>query len=654
MDGIIDITNASEADATKSEDMAIDEAGGDLPIVKHRSGFSDNVSDNMCTIYGGTRLAADELRILFLQPAGEETEDINCRLVTISPRTKPAYEALSYTWGENIDRRIIYVNGQPFTITTNLYVALRYLRKTEEARILWIDAICIDQSSVSEKTHQVGMMRDIYRNASEVLMWLEESDGDIRKAMAFLKERKRFQLLTEDELDPVRPGLIKLFERPWWSRIWVVQEFLVATKPPLLGCGHDWLPWEDVEVGMMNLKRQQIPGANAESYLKNPMAFRDLGFMSSPTAKAGYNVEAVRDAWSTRKQSWSLEHLLAATYSRNTTQPHDKVFSLLGLTPGYVMEEVPIDYDRPYTDSYQRAMLYILRRNMGFLINAMHRPKADDIPSWCVDFLTPDWSNYATTCGWYRSMGTGTEDPESHPQFMVLHSPSQSTIEVLGTFMGCIDYVHVSKCAPPNLTPSEKARYSGIYKTERPDAELQKFLHRQYDRLVEDFNNFYELAQASLVNCFSPDEVLEIFSSGIRQDLYLGELAMYRRELLTYNYPALHERAQADFERYGHSLSYRRLGLIAAILENLIDKTLFSMDSGNLGQAATAVDTIMKGDMVCFIEGCHVPVILRWYASKAAYKIITFSWIPFPGISYPEQEEMYRSMDEHSQTIKLC
>ncbi|KAI4179077.1 MAG: hypothetical protein L6R41_008049 [Letrouitia leprolyta] len=195
---------------------------------------------------------------------------------------------------------------------------------------------------------------------------------------------------------------------------------------------------------------------------------------------------------------------------------------------------------------------------------------------------------------------------------MVLYDPPQGTIEVLGTFMGCIDYVHASKCAPSNLAQSEKERYLEHYRTERPDSEQQKFLHRQYDRLVEDINTFYNLAQTSLENLFSPDEVLEIFCSGIRPDMYSGELALYRRELLTYDYPALHKKAQADLERYGDSLGYRRLELISAILHNLIDKALFSIDSGNLGQAATAVDMIMKGDMMAPKLGglcnCHLLV----------------------------------------------
>ncbi|KAL8836809.1 MAG: hypothetical protein Q9170_002770 [Blastenia crenularia] len=627
-DGTFNPVKPTEVDATSMDDTASDESCDEISWMENGDVLGHRASINTHMVYKDLELAAEEFRVLSLQPAGKKTDDIHCLLANDDSKTKPVYEALSYTWGDTKERRAIFVNGQPFPVTPNLFMALKNLRRAEGSRILWVDAICIDQDSLSEKTHQVGMMRDIYRDAAQVLMWLGESDQDIHIAMTFLKKRRMFQLLTEDELDPFRPGLAKLFEQPWWSRIWVVQEILVATKPPLLGCGRRWLSWEDLETGVMNLMRQQIPGAGAESYLKNPMAFYDLGFISSALTNGTHDLQATRNSWSTRKQWWSLEDLLTATCNRNTTQPHDKIFSLLGLTLSSVSDEVPIDYDQPVTETYQKAMLHVLRLNMGFLVNAMHRPKAKGIPSWCVDFLTPDWSGYARACGWYRSFGNGSEDSKRRPHLTILHNLSQGTIKVLGNPIGYIDYVHFSKCAPPNLTDVDKSTYSKNYEAEHPNAEQRKFLHRQYNRLVDDIKAFCINVQTSLENQFSTDEVLDLFSSGIRADLYHGELSLYRKEIFSYDYLALEKRAQAEFKKYGDTLAYRRLKLVAAIGRNLIDKTLFSTDSGYLGQAATAFDTIMKGDMVYMIQGCHVPVILRPRQDSASYTIVTFSWIP--------------------------
>ncbi|KAL8948148.1 MAG: hypothetical protein Q9222_005636 [Ikaeria aurantiellina] len=264
---------------------------------------------------------------------------------------------------------------------------------------------------------------------------------------------------------------------------------------------------------------------------------------------------------------------------------------------------------------------------MDFLVNAMHRPKANGIPSWCVDFLTPDWSRYAWNCGWYLSVAKNTESNERKPPSTVSYDVSQGSIEVLATCLGCVDHVHASKCAPSNLSESEKTRYFENYRAEHPDAEQRKFQHRQFDRLVEDIKTFRDVGQTFLKNPFSTNEVLENFCLGIRQDLYQEELSLYRNELLSYDYLALVRRAEANSERHGANLAYRRLKLIAAICANLIDKTLFSIDSGYLGQAATAVDTIMKGDKVFIIHGCQVPVVLRRRQDSAACTVVTFSWI---------------------------
>jgi hypothetical protein len=84
------------------------------------------------------------------------------------------YEALSYTWGTKEKTKQIILNGERFMVTENLHSALHYLRFKNEDRILWIDAICIDQSHIAERNHQVGHMASIYRDADRVLFWLGE------------------------------------------------------------------------------------------------------------------------------------------------------------------------------------------------------------------------------------------------------------------------------------------------------------------------------------------------------------------------------------------------------------------------------------------------------------------------------------------------
>jgi hypothetical protein len=64
-------------------------------------------------------------------------------------------------------------------VTKNCKLALCYLRKEESGRVLWVDAICINQKDDKERGHQVGMMRDVYSKATEVLIWLGEASKDL-------------------------------------------------------------------------------------------------------------------------------------------------------------------------------------------------------------------------------------------------------------------------------------------------------------------------------------------------------------------------------------------------------------------------------------------------------------------------------------------
>jgi hypothetical protein len=63
----------------------------------------------------------------------------------------PEYEALSYSWGYPTHNDEIEIDGQHFPVTENLRLALQHLRRKNEARILWVDAICINQMDMYEK-----------------------------------------------------------------------------------------------------------------------------------------------------------------------------------------------------------------------------------------------------------------------------------------------------------------------------------------------------------------------------------------------------------------------------------------------------------------------------------------------------------------------
>ncbi|KAF1836320.1 heterokaryon incompatibility, partial [Decorospora gaudefroyi] len=160
-----------------------------------------------------------EVRLLSLLP-GRYDDDIQCRLVHSKLLENTNFEALSYTWGDsNLKLRSVILNGIRFPVTPNLWDALATFRSETVDRVLWIDALCINQSDNDEKSVQIQLMREIYRSTSQVLIWLGEASSDSALAMDFIKEIPRIDLENGREVEWL--ALERLFRRPWWTRSWV-------------------------------------------------------------------------------------------------------------------------------------------------------------------------------------------------------------------------------------------------------------------------------------------------------------------------------------------------------------------------------------------------------------------------------------------------
>lgn len=115
------------------------------------------------------------IRLLRLLPGKPEDSKIRCQLYRCSLLDAAGhYKALSYVWGSDVpkDEQSVYCNGVRVPVTLNLYSALHSLRNATNVMTIWVDSLCIDQSNERERTRQVRMMREIYSNSQEVVIWL--------------------------------------------------------------------------------------------------------------------------------------------------------------------------------------------------------------------------------------------------------------------------------------------------------------------------------------------------------------------------------------------------------------------------------------------------------------------------------------------------
>jgi hypothetical protein len=167
------------------------------------------------------------------------------------------YEALSWCWGKEVKDRAIKIKERGkyyrLAVTRDLTLALKYLRHPHKERILWIDALCINQENHEERNHQVQMMSLIYSGAKQACIWLGEDTNDSTTAIGFIHEimkLENFDAISEKKENASKwQSLLLLMQRPWFSRRWVVQEIALARSATIY-CGNDKIPWTNFAVAV--------------------------------------------------------------------------------------------------------------------------------------------------------------------------------------------------------------------------------------------------------------------------------------------------------------------------------------------------------------------------------------------------------------------
>jgi len=170
----------------------------------------------------------NNIRLLRLKPSANESTErtkLRCELFEYSlqdlGKGTHLYEALSYTWGGEEKPYSITIKEQDLQVTTNLYAALMRLRDRSFERIIWIDAICIDQKNLEEQGQQVQLMAMIYSKAHRVLVWLGETADDVEGALEGIQYAANEESTERSNEKMNEQAIFKLLQRPWFQRIWV-------------------------------------------------------------------------------------------------------------------------------------------------------------------------------------------------------------------------------------------------------------------------------------------------------------------------------------------------------------------------------------------------------------------------------------------------
>ncbi|KAF7536975.1 hypothetical protein G7054_g4080 [Neopestalotiopsis clavispora] len=374
-----------------------------------------------------------QIRLLTLLPAGKFTEDLQIILSHAQlSRPQPAntshepalvqgealdiadhsFTALSYVWGSTENPSQVVVRGQSddriISVTRNLDIALRHLRSNETERVLWVDAICINQGNLAERSSQVCLMSRIYNRAREVLIWLgqEQDDGDF--ALSLLgtwgsKVEVDFQALTmapaqevvgsdthwanpnhEETLDERESlALSRLIHREWFERLWVRQEALTAT-PTTVRCGNTEYSTHTLKKAIFMLYTSGIlihlPADERPKFQERWRMIYELIVSFATTL--------------------SLDKLRFGLRGLKWGDPLDAIYATLNLlTPSEPTLGIVPDYTLSPATVFQDVATRRLNRagNLSFLASCELASKSiPELPTW-----VPDWSSQIETNSLY-------------------------------------------------------------------------------------------------------------------------------------------------------------------------------------------------------------------------------------------------------------
>ncbi|PQE06066.1 heterokaryon incompatibility protein [Rutstroemia sp. NJR-2017a BBW] len=349
------------------------------------------------------------VRLLKLLP-GDEGHPIRCSLgvVDLASPDMEAYEALSYVWGPSDSSSSIVVNDQPFRVSSLLFQALVHLRDKKTPRALWIDALCVNQNDLVERSSQVLYMHQIYSSATGVIVWLGED-----QPWGLTHTLSRIDSQENDALTPtVHFGITRvtsnLLSRPWWTRVWIVQEFILA-RSIQIQCGSCTLSWDQFCVLVDgSVTRSFFPkhGVYLGEYqgLRRAREFRTSATLDLIAQNQGDS----RFGVAMDNQSRHETDLLSLIYnfrSRQATEPRDKVFAFLGLAEdNQAITLLNPDYERQISflsiDLARNHIYYSRTLSVVALAECTRRSlekpggssknSGDHIPTWCPSFMSSD------------------------------------------------------------------------------------------------------------------------------------------------------------------------------------------------------------------------------------------------------------------------
>ncbi|KAE8152786.1 heterokaryon incompatibility protein-domain-containing protein [Aspergillus avenaceus] len=362
-----------------------------------------------------------DIRLLRLLPASTPEAPIECTLQVASLDDSPQFETVSYVWGNVLEKGTILVDDCTLEVILNVEKVLRRIRRPEEARVVWMDFVCINQESIEEKNVQVPLMGAIYASASSVIaiVSLDNLSGNVEgliewieargtkkptwKAVSWLLRALKSKISLKARCELMAFVLhAKVFARDfliatYWTRMWTFQEFQLAQNDSVCICGDTELQGTYAKY-VLGVLLHPISGVKRGitrrwgiAQLQNSYAELEtrLQELDNEIREIALDKGFPFDAGQFKPKDRDLILLLPRTVRRECTDPKDKIFALYSLLPS-LQAAYPMDYRKPLKQIMHETTKFHIEQEGSLMILRLCPLREDrledtSIPSWVPD-----------------------------------------------------------------------------------------------------------------------------------------------------------------------------------------------------------------------------------------------------------------------------
>jgi hypothetical protein len=591
------------------------------------------------------------IRLIHLHPAADQPELLNACLKVHKLDAQCEYEAVSYTWGDYSDSSgTIVLNDQVLKITLNLYAALMAYRYTNRERVLWADAVCINQEDAVEKAQQVSIMSDIYSMARTVQVWLAPHSPAMSTALEFMKQLslRAEDLGTSKNVDQPRMmqdcpklGISNeaaaemvhfaleahvdyLLFRSWHNRIWIIQEVALALKL-VVSCGYAQIDWTDYARALEVLRAayRQLPNGEDRDRMD--------------AIKAAWGLVEVRDGFKLLDKYYNRDHHLVTNLvgkqmcNKACTDDRDRVYAMLAMTRSpYTMVA---DYTKTVAEAYTNFARTYSPNTQIYSAGLCRRKLRDGTRATVPEFrpaLNLAWAS--PFVGVYRTANAAPFFWFGHPLVSTVMCATGTCFDIIGTatwkykadsaphcrdqpefFFTLIDCLQAMPSRPvPYEAHSDDVMQmatldDAFERTMRPTTEplwliLAKTLTGGVsdcpgaEELLARYPSFRSLSHLTAGSLAWLTAIWDCFATHCISPT--GEV--FQRVLL--------KSLGVDTEGSYTPDAEIALGFLNYLANILVPNRLFVTMDGYVGLAAR--DT-QAGDMVAVFNGCHMPYVVR-------------------------------------------